>query len=160
MILDNNGNIYLEDDDIIELMLSNRYVKILPSNKDKYKQFETECKKYGIDIEFKAVESIDQTQWNMPDEYEHLNIRQYIIDQNNLTQEQIKRVDLELSEFENRNLFDLLRFLIYMVSVLRSNNIIYGVGRGSSVSSYVLYLIGVHRIDSFKYNLDIKEFLK
>ena len=35
-----------------------------------------------------------------------------------------------------------------------------GVGRGSSVASYILYLIGVHRIDSIKYNLDWKEFLR
>jgi DNA polymerase III alpha subunit len=37
---------------------------------------------------------------------------------------------------------------------------VWGVGRGSSVASYVLFLIGVHRIDSMKYNLDYKEFLR
>ena len=47
-----------------------------------------------------------------------------------------------------------------MMSVIKDNNIVYGVGRGSSVSSYILYLIGVHRVNSLKFNLDIKEFLK
>jgi DNA polymerase III alpha subunit len=69
-------------------------------------------------------------------------------------------VDLELDEFKQRNLTDLLRFLVYFVDTVRTNNIVYGVGRGSSIASYVLYLLKVHRIDSFKYNLDIKEFLK
>ena len=43
---------------------------------------------------------------------------------------------------------------------MRKNNIVWGVGRGSSVSSYVLFLMGVHKVDSMKYNLDIKDFLK
>ena len=77
-----------------------------------------------------------------------------------LNNTQLARVDLELDEFEQRNLSDLLRFLVYFVDTVRTNNIVYGVGRGSSIASYVLYLLKVHRIDSFKYNLDIKEFLK
>ena len=31
---------------------------------------------------------------------------------------------------------------------MRENNIVWGVGRGSPVASYVLFLIGVHRINS------------
>jgi DNA polymerase III alpha subunit len=77
-----------------------------------------------------------------------------------LNNTQLARVDLELDEFKQRNLTDLLRFLVYFVDTVRTNNIVYGVGRGSSIASYVLYLLKVHRIDSFKYNLDIKEFLK
>jgi DNA polymerase III alpha subunit len=43
---------------------------------------------------------------------------------------------------------------------MRDNNIVWGVGRGSSVSSYVLYLLGVHRVNSLYYDLDIHEFLR
>jgi DNA polymerase III alpha subunit len=57
-------------------------------------------------------------------------------------------------------LFDLLRYLKYLVDTLKSNNMIWGVGRGSSVASYVLYLLGVHKIDSMFYDLDITEFLR
>jgi DNA polymerase III alpha subunit len=62
--------------------------------------------------------------------------------------------------FQERNLFDLLRYLKYLVDTLRANNMIWGVGRGSSVASYVLYLLGVHRIDSMFYDLDPTEFLR
>ena len=62
--------------------------------------------------------------------------------------------------FQERNLFDLLRYLKYLVDVMRENKIIWGVGRGSSVASYVLYLLGVHRIDSMFYDLDPAEFLR
>jgi DNA polymerase III alpha subunit len=76
------------------------------------------------------------------------------------TQEQKDRVDQELTLFIEHNMFDLLFYLKYLVDTMRTNKVVWGVGRGSSVASYVLFLIGVHKIDSLKYNLDIHEFLK
>ena len=62
--------------------------------------------------------------------------------------------------FEERGMIPVLRFLVYLVDLCKQNNIVLGVGRGSSVASYVLYLLKVHRVNSIKYNLDVKEFLK
>jgi len=76
------------------------------------------------------------------------------------TQEQTDRVSEELEAFIKHGMLDLLFVLKYIVDTLRQNNIVWGVGRGSSVASYVLYLIGVHKIDSIKYNLDWQEFLR
>ena len=70
------------------------------------------------------------------------------------------RVEMELAEYKARNLYPILQLLIYIIDTMRKNELIWGVGRGSSVASYVLYLLGVHKVDSIKYNLDIKEFLK
>lgn len=159
-MIDSQGKMYIEDNDIIELMLANRQAKILPKNKSTYHDFESQCRAYGFDVPFKVIEDTNVTKWNMPDDFQQLDIREYILSQHKLLPDQIERVDNELREFYARDLTDLLRFLAYLVSVLRSNNIIYGVGRGSSIASYVLYLLGIHRIDSFKFNLDIKEFLK
>lgn len=159
-MLDSRGNMYVEDNDIIELMLANRQAKILPRNPDSYQKFESQCKVYGLNIPFRIDADEDNLDWAMPDEYHELDVRQYILNNHNLSYDELARVDSELAEFERRDLMDLLRFLCYFVKLLRSNNIIYGVGRGSSIASYVLYLIGVHRINSFKFNLDIKEFLK
>jgi DNA polymerase III alpha subunit len=159
-MLDNKGNMYVEEDDIIELMLLNRQAKILPRNVQSFKTFETNCKSYGIKNPFELDSSTDDITWNMPDDYRVLDVRNYIISNNALNKLQLARVDLELNEFNQRNLIDLLRFLVYFIDTVRTNNIVYGVGRGSSIASYVLYLLKIHRIDSFKYNLDIKEFLK
>jgi DNA polymerase III alpha subunit len=74
--------------------------------------------------------------------------------------EQTNRVSEELELFKKHNMLELLCYLKYLVDVMRENNIVWGVGRGSSVSSYILYLIGIHKIDCLKYKLDIKEFLK
>ena len=53
-----------------------------------------------------------------------------------------------------------LKTMKYVVDTLRANNVVWGVGRGSSVASYVLFIIGVHKIDSVKYKLPINEFFK
>ena len=71
-----------------------------------------------------------------------------------------ERVNYEMELYRKFNLYTVLRYLIYLVDTMRKNNVVWGVGRGSSVSSYVLYLIGVHKVNSIKYGLDIHEFLR
>lgn len=100
-----------------------------------------------------------QSNWHMPDAYKNLDIAEHLLSLCQ-TQEQLQRVGEELLIYQEKNLFDLLRYLKYLVDVMRENKIIWGVGRGSSVSSYVLYLLGVHRIDSMYYDLDPREFLR
>lgn len=100
-----------------------------------------------------------QGRWFMPDSYRDCDIAQHVLSLCT-TQEQLQRVGEELLLYQERGLFDLLRYLRYLVDVMRDNHVIWGVGRGSSVSSYVLYLMGVHRIDSLFYDLDVREFLR
>lgn len=104
-------------------------------------------------------DALKQKQWFMPEEYKTLDIAEHVL---NLchTQDQLQRVGQELLLFQERGLFDLLRYLKYLVDTLRQHRVIWGVGRGSSVASYVLYLMGVHRIDSMYYDLDPHEFLR
>jgi hypothetical protein len=95
----------------------------------------------------------------MPEEYKNLDIAEYVLSLCK-TDEQRQRVGEELLLYLDRDLFTLLQYLKYLVDTMRQHNIVWGVGRGSSVSSYVLYLLGIHRIDSMYYSLDIKEFLR
>jgi DNA polymerase III alpha subunit len=101
----------------------------------------------------------NQHSFNMPDRYRDIDIVDWIINQCN-TNTELSRVEYELSLFQERNLIPILSYLKYLVDVMRENNIVWGVGRGSCTSSYVLYKIGIHKINSLKFNLDIKEFLK
>lgn len=101
-----------------------------------------------------------QEQWNMPSEYKSLDIESWLVEQCPPWDPESSRLAEELSEFKARNMLDLLRWLKYFVDTCRKNNVVWGVGRGSSVASYVLYLIGVHKIDPIKYNLDWQEFLR
>lgn len=109
-----------------------------------------------------SVEEFDkrfQSNWHMPNEYKELDIAEYVLGLCNSDHE-LQRVGQELLLFQERDLFNLLRYMKYLVDTLRKNNVVWGVGRGSSVASYVLFLIGVHKINSLYYNLDIEEFLK
>jgi DNA polymerase III alpha subunit len=99
-----------------------------------------------------------QSNWNMPDTYKTLNIEELLV--NLCPAGNYQRLIEELQEFKSRDMINLLRWLKYLVDTLRTNNITWGVGRGSSVASYVLFLLGVHKIDSVKYNLDYQEFLR
>jgi DNA polymerase III alpha subunit len=114
---------------------------------------------YPPDYDIDSFHQTKQSLWCMPEEYIKLDIAKWLLDKCR-TQEELQRVGKELLLYQERNLFDLLRQLKYVVDTWRTNNIVWGVGRGSSVASYVLYLIGVHRINSMYYDLDVEEFLR
>jgi len=101
----------------------------------------------------------NQNTWFMPADAVQENLVEMLYSMCT-TAQQTERVSTELELFIQHNMMDVLFYCKYLVDTMKENNIVWGVGRGSSVASYVLYLIGVHRVDSIKYNLDIKEFLK
>jgi DNA polymerase III alpha subunit len=100
-----------------------------------------------------------QARWHMPDKYKTLDIAEYILGLCT-TEAELQRVGEELLLYQEKDLFNLLRYLKYLVDVMTENKVIWGVGRGSSVASYVLYLLGVHRINSMFYELNVREFLR
>jgi hypothetical protein len=112
-----------------------------------------------IDISVEEFDAEKQSRWHMPDEYSELDIAQYVLDLCK-TDAELQRVGEELLLYMERDLFNLLRYLKYFVDTMRSNNVVWGLGRGSSVASYVLYLLGVHKVNSLYYDLPIEEFLK
>ncbi len=118
-------------------------------------------KKYNdlTDLTVEEFDATNQSVWHMPAEYASFDITQWILDQCK-TDPELQRVGKELLLYAERDLLDLLRYLKYMVDTFRKHNIVWGLGRGSSVASYVLYLIGVHKINSMFYDLDIDEFLR
>jgi hypothetical protein len=101
----------------------------------------------------------NQSVWFMPAEYKDLDIAKYVLGLC-ANEAELQRCGSELLLFQERDLFNLLRYLVYLVDIMRENQLIWGVGRGSSVASYVLYKLGVHRIDSLYYDLDPTEFLR
>lgn len=168
MKINSMNEIVVNENDLVEGLLTGKQVRYIVTNEtekiDTYNHF---CSLFKfddhIDYETPADTSDkytynDENNWHMPDEYKQLNITDYIL--SICPEQNTNRCVTELEEFKQRGMLPMLKFLVYMVNTLKNNNILWGVGRGSSVSSYVLYLIGVHKIDSIKYNLDYKEFLR
>jgi DNA polymerase III alpha subunit len=112
-----------------------------------------------LDIDIETFDTLNQNNWFVSEEYKELDIAKYVLDKCK-TDEELQRTGSELILFLERDMFPLLRYCKYLVDTMREHNIVWGVGRGSSVSSYVLYLIGIHRINSIHYDLSIDEFLK
>ena len=113
------------------------------------------------DISLKQFDTNLQDNWFMPEGYKStsFNMVEHLLSLCK-TEIETNRVLEELELFVQYDMVELLCYLKYLVDTMRENNIVWGVGRGSSVASYCLYLLGVHKIDSLKYELDIREFLK
>lgn len=142
--------------DGIELLYRNKSLYNVPFyNIDQFNRFcdILEVEQLVTDIEYSK-------KFKIPQHYLELDVSEFIRALTPTNQQSLDRVEMELELFRTRNLFPVLQLLIYIVDTMRKNNIVWGVGRGSSVASYCLYLLGVHKIDSLKYNLNIREFLK
>ena len=112
-----------------------------------------------LDMTIEQFDNQMQSNWLMPEQYKTMDIAQYILNQCQ-GEAELQRAGEELLLFQERDMFVLLRYLKYLVDTMRENNIVWGVGRGSSVASFVLFLLGIHRINSLYYDLSIDEFLK
>lgn len=170
MNYDKLGVAYANADELCELLYQNPNIdisQIFVKDPDKYNNAVKDVyadlpflKLYNAEtVDMESFDSHNQSTWFMPAEYYNMDIAGWILDQCQ-TQEELQRVGQELLLYQERDLFLLLKQLKYIVDTWREQNIVWGVGRGSSVSSYVLYLIGVHRINSLHYDLDIAEFLR
>lgn len=170
MIKNNYGELIYSEDDIIDVLMQGRepssLKKVLVSrgvNLDLDLELGNntpELIPYNEHTEDIAVfDAKQQANWHMPQKYKDMDIAQHVL---NLCENEVElqRCGEELLLYQERNLFDLLKYLTYLVDVMRENKIIWGVGRGSSVASFVLYKLGVHRINSIFYKLEIREFLR
>jgi DNA polymerase III alpha subunit len=172
MNYDKFGRAYVQSDELADMLYQdpnlnlNRFFVVDPE------QYNNTVQRMYLDYEhlqeFKeidpsmTIEQFDQAlqeEWKMPQEYLDFDIAQWLLDQCK-TDAELQRVGEELLLYHERDLFNLLRYLKYMVDTFRKQKIVWGLGRGSSVASYVLYLIGVHKINSMYYDLDISEFLR
>jgi len=166
---DSVGQIVLNESDLIDLIMQGRDLDSI-SGALVDNSVDLEAAAYWLEhvpkmvywtepVEQLSFDHLQQSRWHMPEEYKQLDIAELVISLCD-TPEKLQRAGHELLLYQERGLFDLLRYLKYLVDVMRDNHVIWGVGRGSSVASYVLYLLGVHRIDSMYYDLDAQEFLR
>ena len=166
MRLDQFSNPIFNEQDIFEALYKGQTLspEMFVESNDEIKSLEatTELKFWkpldDYDLSLEDYDSSLQTDWNMPDEYKTLDIEEFLV--NACPKENYQRLVDELEAYKARNMLDLLRWLKYFVDTCSKEGVVWGIGRGSSVASYILYLIGVHSIDSIKYNLDWQEFLR
>jgi len=169
MRLDKYSNPIFNEQDLFDALYKGHQFSVndtmLVERTDEVKNLETQLgfkflEPYETHFEISDYDSACQSNWNMPDEYKTLDIEAWLFEQIPPWDPQHTRVTEELEAYKARNMLDLLRWLKYFVDTCKKEGVVWGIGRGSSVASYVLYVIGVHSIDSIKYNLDWQEFLR
>lgn len=173
-----DGDSTVDEESIVRFLLSGKDISGLCVNEitaeiKRYNDLVPENKRIGVK---EKVNTNFDTAWNIPDKYKTLDLEEYILDlfdsemsvrgwvlddkQHDVeAKKRIERVAMEINLFKNNELYDLLRTIIYIINTLREKDVVWGVGRGSSVSSYILYLIGVHDVDSVEFELDISDFI-
>ena len=166
--INDHGDVIFTEQDAIDLLYTDPKFDLSKLFFDETKKYESALKELGLDLPVIQTapkrESVDKfdnkniNDWHMPDKYYQINVLQWLLDKCQ-TDEEKMRVQTEYDMFEKKGFIKVLQFLIYFIDTLRANNIVWGVGRGSSVASFCLFLIGVHKINPMQYNLDLTEFL-
>jgi len=165
------GQAILDSDDLRELVLQGKNIGHLNVTFDEeiklFQKYQSELVQEVVTfldppegrLSFDEFHQKCADEWVFPKVYQQIDVLKWLLAKCK-TQEEIDRVYEEYILYEDRDLIMLLRLFIYLVDYMRENKFLWGVGRGSSVSSYILYLIGIHRVDSLRYKFDIKDYLK
>ena len=166
---DSLGRVTLTEQDCIDLILNGIQLDTAymsdPTVAEKYNAINHEFFRYPSELKtvdavsFEEFHQNNVNTWFMPDKYKNIDVKEYVLDRVSTEQER-ERVEMEYAMYVERELLDVLRLMIFLIEFFRENDIVWGVGRGSSVASYILYIIGVHKVNSILYDLDINEFLK
>lgn len=169
MFKDKYGQLIFNEYDLVDLYLTNTEFstkrEILVENDILFDdsldlKTPTKVKKYQkLDISIEDFDIQSSNTWHFPAKYQTFDIAKFVLDQCQ-SETELQRAGEELLMFQERDMLILLKYLKYLVDTMRNNNIVWGVGRGSCVSSFVLFLIGIHKINPIYYDLDVSEFLK
>ncbi len=102
--------------------------------------------------------------WNIPEEFQTLDVEELAVEmlvERGLTQDPYpERLAAELEQMRARDMFPFIRCLLYVVQTFRDNKVVWGVGRGSSCASLVLFVLGINKVDPVRYDIPMEEFLK
>jgi DNA polymerase III alpha subunit len=132
----------------------NQYNRL--SNKHNAISVKTECKPLNFG-------------WTFNQAYQRIDVEDVVFDaldvelkglDKNKQRLRLDRTLTELKLFKKHQLMTVLQLIVYIIDTFERNSVVWGVGRGSSVSSYVLYLLGLHDIDSVEWELPIQDFLR
>ena len=167
--INDHGDCIFKEQDAIDLLYTDPTFDISKLFFNDTAQYNSSLKELGIDLPIintapdrESLEEFDNkniNNWHMPEKYYQVDVLEWLLDKCQNDDEKT-RVLMEYKLFEQKKFIKVLQFLMYFVDTLRANNLVWGVGRGSSVASFCLFLIGVHKINPLLYNLDITEFLR
>lgn len=151
---------------VVDCLLDGIPTSAITANIHEVKSFND---KVDTSSEFASSESsaLDHS-WKIPPFYQNLDVFGFVLHKfdtvvkqsNPLYHEYMDRLSFEMEYFENTNSLQFIQCIVFLLDELRSKDIFWGVGRGSSCASLVLYLIGLHKIDPVRFEIPISDFFK
>lgn len=107
--------------------------------------------------------------WQLPKEYANMDLageiaRRFInrLPELAYTEDQdlqaAHRVMAETDEICKRGMVEFTKTVIYVIDEFKKQGVVWGVGRGSSCASYVLFILGLHVVDCIKLDVPMSEF--
>lgn len=165
-IIDDEGNVVYFPNSLIELLYNGEIPSeiLFPKDDPDVVAFNKFAYENYDELEYKLPEKLPTTEerknnWFYPDKYDQIDLVDYFLKLCK-TQVQAQRVAEELVLYQQKGFDKFLRCCIFLSDKIKENDWVVGVGRGSSCASYLLFLLKIHVVDSIKYNLNIREFLK
>ena len=168
-VVTDSGDVVVKHSLLVKKALSGEVFTNLPAvphpdiTRYNYKTEKRPVDLWEDDGEFKGpLES--SYEWIIPPEYKELNIEELAVSkmlEMGLTDETyIERLSFELEEMKKRDMIPFVRCLVYVIDRFRKKGVVWGIGRGSSCASLVLFVLGVNRVDPVKYDIPKEEFFK
>jgi DNA polymerase III alpha subunit len=107
--------------------------------------------------------------WQLPAEYQDLDLTERVVDALTARSGELNytsldetraaaRIAKELIEINRRGMQEFMRTVVYVLDTFRKNGVVWGVGRGSSCASYILFLLGLHAVDCLRLDVPLEEF--
>lgn len=170
MKVDSFGRVSIDEDEIINYLLKGQEIDGVFAPPEVVARHNELCVHFDkTDFLIPALGDLSETpenyhkarqdQWFFPMEYQQIDVYA-LLEGRCSSSEEIVRLRAEIDEFERRDAMMVLRLMVFLVDDFRKRKIVWGVGRGSSVASFALYLIGITKINPMKYGLEIGDFLK
>ena len=148
----NKGEVLLHTKGILDLLYQGKDLKnqnfLVDNSKDisLYDQFSFNSLD-NCNYKFPDLEKRRNT-WFYPDEYNQIDLNSFFLSLCHTDVER-NRVINEITKYYEKGFEKFLRFCIYFSKIVNDNHLVIGVGRGSSCCSYVLYLLGLHKVQRF-----------
>lgn len=107
--------------------------------------------------------------WNIPPEYKQIDLDEYLAVRfeeklgslkytDAEVQVAIDRISDELQQIKHRGMTRFMQTIVFILDEFKRNNVVWGVGRGSSCACYLLFILGLHVVDCVKMNVPMDEF--
>ena len=154
-----DGTNQVNPEDVPSLLLSGVPIDKIAVNNDN-----EDIKLFNLleEISIKAGKAENEPfdlEWNIPEKYKKIDLNFYLIDSvKDRSEEYFIRASDEMVEIRKRKLEPLFQTLIFVIDKFKEENVVWGVGRGSSCACLILFLMGVHLIDPVKYKIPMHEF--